>query len=80
MRALEKSPMEYIPRYGLGHGIGLSLQESPLISEEVDDRLEEGMCFTLRLTLKEKKGGDSMIGNTICISKNNPLAFTNSDI
>ena len=80
IRALEKSPMEYIPRYGLGQGIGLSLQESPLISEEETHHFEEGMCFTLRLTLKEKKSGDFMIGNTICISKNNPLAFTNSDI
>lgn len=76
IRELEKSPMEYIPHYGLGQGIGLSLQESPLISEEETHYFEEGMCFTLRLTLKEEKSGDLMIGNTIFMSKDNPEVLT----
>ncbi len=73
---LQKSPMEYSPRYGLGQGVGLSLQETPLFSEEETHHFEEGMCFTLRLTLKEKKNGDFMLGNTILISKNNPEVLT----
>ncbi len=34
-------------RHGVGHGIGLSVHESPYLTAGNDDRLEEGMAFTL---------------------------------
>lgn len=73
---IEKRSMTYLPRYGLGQGIGLSLHEPPIITEEETHHFEEGMCFTLRLTLKEKKHGDFMIGNTIFLSKGKPEVLT----
>ena len=76
IKEVKKSPMEYLPRYGLGQGIGLSLQEPPLITKEETHHFVEGMCFTLRLTLKEEKSGDFMIGDTIFLSKESPEVLT----
>lgn len=74
---IEKSHAEYIPEYGLGHGIGLNLQEPPVIAEVDTNQLKEGMCFTLRLTIKDTTIGAAMVGNTINLSKKGPEILTN---
>ncbi|MCK4785861.1 MAG: aminopeptidase P family protein, partial [Desulfobacteraceae bacterium] len=66
---IQKSNASYIEEYGLGQGIGLSLNEWPVINESARERLKEGMCLTLRLAIKDKKLGAAMIGNTYCLSK-----------
>jgi Xaa-Pro aminopeptidase len=69
MEQIQKSNEDYIEDYGLGRGIGLSLNEWPLIDPEAKEELKEGMCLTLRLTVKDRTGGAVMIGNTLSLSK-----------
>ncbi len=62
--------------YGLGQGIGLSLQELPLLTEEETNPFKEGMCLTLRLAIKNGGKDPMMIGNTIYLSKAGPEILT----
>jgi Xaa-Pro aminopeptidase len=62
--------------YGLGQGIGLSLQELPLLTEEETNPFREGMCLTLRLAIKNGGKGPMMIGHTIYLSKAGPEILT----
>ncbi len=73
---LQKSKVDYIPAYGLGQGIGLGLQEFPMITEEDESELKEGMCLTLHLAIRDKEMGAIMIGNTVYLSKNGPKVLT----
>ena len=73
---IKESQVEAIPEYGLGQGIGLGLQEFPLLIEEDRTQLKEGMCFTLRLAIKNGEMGAVMIGDTIHLSKNGPEILT----
>ena len=73
---IKESQVDIIHEYGLGQGIGLSLQEFPLLIEEDTSPLKEGMCFTLRLAIKDKEMGAMMIGDTIYLSKNGPEVLT----
>lgn len=66
---IQHQNMGYIEEYGLGHCIGLSPNEWPVINEGATEGLKEGMCFTLRLPIKERKLGAVMIGNTLRVSK-----------
>jgi len=66
---LQKNNIDYIPDYGLGQGIGLGLQEFPIINGEDATELKEGMCLTLRLALRDREVGAIMMGHTICLSK-----------
>ena len=66
---LQKNNFDYMLEYGLGQGIGLSLQEFPIINEESTSRLQEGMCLTLRLLVESREDGAIMIGHTVCLSK-----------
>lgn len=43
-------------RYGLGHGIGLSLEEGPLIRPKSADLLEEATVLSLRVLAREDEG------------------------
>ena len=70
------SKVDYIPEYGFGQGIGLSLQEFPLISEGEESLLREGMCLTLRLAVQDKATGAVMVGNTIQITKDGREVLT----
>ncbi len=73
---LQRGKIEYIPDYGLGQGIGLDLQESPVITEEDATLLKEGMCLTLRLAIKDADLGAIMMGDTIHLSKDGPEVLT----
>ncbi|MFH1487735.1 MAG: M24 family metallopeptidase, partial [Pseudomonadota bacterium] len=73
---IQKSPMEYLPHYGLGQGIGLSPRELPGIAMESQDHFIENMCFTLRLALKDKENVSLMTGDTILLSKSHRECLT----
>ena len=73
---IRKSKLDSIPRYGLGQGIGLGLEEFPLIAEREKEMLAKGMCLTLRLAIKDSEAGAVMIGNTVSLSKNGPEVLT----
>ncbi|MFC2007893.1 M24 family metallopeptidase [Chloroflexota bacterium] len=66
---LQGSNFDYILEYGLGQGVGLSLQEFPIISEEDVTELKEGMSLTLRLVVQDRAVGVIMTGHTICLAK-----------
>ena len=76
MMEIEKARLDPIPDYGLGQGIGLSLKEFPMITEEDETILKEGMCFSLRLGTRDKEIGVTMMGNTIYLSDKGPEVFT----
>jgi Xaa-Pro dipeptidase len=73
---IRKSNVNPIREYGLGQGIGLSLQEFPVITSKDETLLKEGMCLTLRLAVKNEELGAVMVGDTIHVSKNGPEVLT----
>ena len=66
---LRKSGTDYFLEYGLGQGIGLGLQEFPMIAEDETSQLCEGMCLTLRLAVNDKEMGAIIVGNTVHLSE-----------
>jgi Xaa-Pro dipeptidase len=70
------SGLELLSGYGLGGGIGLSLNEPPIISEKGAQRLKEGMCLALRLPARDEIYGRVMFGNTIIVGKNGAEVVT----
>ena len=70
------SGLELLSDYGLGGGIGLSLNEPPIISEKGAQRLKEGMCLALRLTARDEIYGRVMFGNTLLVGKNGAEVVT----
>jgi Xaa-Pro dipeptidase len=73
---LRKSGTGYMHEYGLGQGIGMSMHELPVIDEDDNTQLKEGMCLTLRLAMKDRKLGATMTGNTLCLTKDGPEILT----
>jgi Xaa-Pro aminopeptidase len=76
MDTIRGKEAKYIPDYGLGNGIGLSLQEIPFFDEKDANRFSKGMCFVLRLALQDQGRGAMMIGNTICLSESGAEILT----
>lgn len=76
MRKMDENKFVYIPEYGLGHGIGLGLEESPVINRKDKTPIKEGMCVTLRLLIKDREMGAIIMGNTVHVSKSGPEIFT----
>jgi Xaa-Pro aminopeptidase len=58
----------YISDYGLGQGIGLSLQESPIFSNINQTQMKSGMCFSVRIVAVGEGRSAIMIGNTILLN------------
>ena len=69
---LEQKNVCSISDYGFGQGVGLSLQEYPVIDREDETILSEGMCLTFRFAAKEKTLGAVMLGNTLFLSGGAP--------
>jgi Xaa-Pro aminopeptidase len=73
---IKANSMDVILEYGLGQGIGLSLQEPPFLSEEDATQLQEGMCLTFRLAFNNRELGAIMMGDSIHLSKSGPEVLT----
>ena len=71
-----KASLDTIATYGLGNGIGLSLQEFPNIEEGVTDDLKNGMCFALRMAARDKEIGSAVLGETIILSDDRQSVLT----
>jgi Xaa-Pro aminopeptidase len=69
MEELRRRNVRSIPGYGLGHGIGLSMEEAPVIDEKDANRFAEGMCLVLRMAAADQERGAVMTGNTIHLSQ-----------
>ncbi len=76
MAKIKKANFDFIPDYGLGQGIGLSPKELPVIAKEDQSILNQGMCFSLSLGIRNKVMGPLMIGNTIYLSKKGAEVLT----
>jgi Xaa-Pro aminopeptidase len=66
---IQEASADVIDDYGLGQGIGLSLKERPFLRADAKGSLEEGMCLSLRLGIRDKTMGAVMLGNTFRVSK-----------
>ncbi|MFH1122632.1 MAG: M24 family metallopeptidase, partial [Pseudomonadota bacterium] len=66
---IQEAGADVIDDYGLGQGIGLSLKERPIFREDAKGALDEGMCLSLRLGVRDKTMGALMMGNTFRVSK-----------
>jgi len=73
---LQKSKVDYIPTYGLGQGVGLDLQEAPMLTGEDSTMLKEDMLLTLHLAIKDADLGAIMLGNTIYLAKDGAELLT----
>jgi len=76
MDRIKESQADILHEYGLGQGIGLSLQEPPSLVEKNGNQFKVGMCLTLHLAIKDKEMGAIMIGDTIYLSKRGPEVLT----
>ena len=65
---------------GLGNGIGLGLQEAPLLTEEDHGELKEGMVLSLRVAAAESNNFYSMVGNTIVVGSEGGLMLTGEPV
>lgn len=54
-----------IEPYGLGHSIGNTPTEPPMLSADDQTRIEPGMCFSVRLTLPGRRSDFIMRGDTV---------------
>jgi Xaa-Pro aminopeptidase len=68
--------VQYIPDYGLGHGIGLSQEELPVLDDKDVTRFAEGMCFALRIAIRDQARGAVMMGNTLYLSEKGAEVLT----
>ncbi|MDP2644153.1 MAG: M24 family metallopeptidase [Desulfobacterales bacterium] len=73
---LQKSKVDFIPTYGLGQGIGLDLQEAPMLTGEDSTMLKEGMLLTFHLAIKDADLGAIMLGNTLYLGKDGAELLT----
>lgn len=73
---IEKEGYIFISDYGLGNGIGLSLEESPFLNKDEINRFYSGMCFSFRLPIKDKDDNYIMIGDTLLINESGPEILT----
>ncbi|MFX1504847.1 MAG: M24 family metallopeptidase [Promethearchaeota archaeon] len=74
--------------HGLGHGIGLTVHDSPFLRKKpthetllknwTDTELEEGMVFTIEPGIYEKDVGGFRLENDVIITANGPKVVTNS--
>jgi len=76
LEGARNSGLELISDFGYGNGIGLSLNESPVIKEKSAQRIKEGMCIALRLPVTDKTYGKIMFGRTFLVGKNGAEAVT----
>ncbi len=76
MEEIQRNNYEYIPDYGLGQGVGLSVKEYPSFTGGDDTSLRDGMCFSLRLLVKHGELGAVMIGHTLHLTKKGPILLT----
>ena len=53
--------------YGLGHSIGNTPTEPPMLSADNQTRIEPGMCFSVRLALPDRRHGFIAWGDTVIV-------------
>ncbi len=64
-----RSGFEVLADYALGNGVGLSLNELPVVSAKGAQKLKEGMCLAIRVPVRDKTLGKVMFGSTVIVGK-----------
>jgi len=72
----QRSGFEMLADYALGNGIGLSLNEQPVVRAKSAQKLKEGMCLALRLPVRDRTFGKVMFGSTLIVGKDGVEAVT----
>jgi len=72
----EELGLSLLSGYGLGQGIGLSPEEAPLLGEEEEGRLQEGMCLSLHAAARNREGKWAVRGETIHLAESGPEVLT----
>ena len=67
---LEKSGVEGIFEYGVGHGVGLDIHEDPFMSPRCDLALEEGNIITIEPGVYIPGWGGIRIEDTVVVTEN----------
>ena len=62
--------------FGLGNGIGLGLNERPLLTAETPGELKEGMVLSLRMATAENDNTYPIVGNTVLVGNDGGLVLT----
>jgi len=60
----------------IGHGIGIELNEPPLIGPDNDERLEEGMLFTLEMQMGGGMGEAVKLEDTVLVTQDGAEILT----
>jgi Xaa-Pro aminopeptidase len=68
--------IEALDPCGLGNGIGLGLEEAPLLKEQSPGELNEGMVLSLRVASADSGKLCSMVGNTVLVGREGGLILT----
>jgi len=76
MFEIENEGLVPILDFGVGEAIGLSLKETPFITEEETNSFKEAMTFSIRLLTRDEDLGARMLGNTVSINKNGTEILT----
>jgi Xaa-Pro dipeptidase len=58
--------------YGVGHSVGMTRRELPLLSTRDDTKIENGMCFAIQVVLPIPGGGCIFRGDTVVVMQNRP--------
>jgi Xaa-Pro aminopeptidase len=74
--AARGSSLEPLSEFDYGNGIGLSLNELPVINEKSAQKIKEGMCIAVRLPVTDKTYGKVIFGRTFLVGKNGAEAAT----
>lgn len=65
---------------GLGNGIGLGLQEAPLLTEQSTGELTEGMVLSVRMVSAGTDKLCSMVGNTVIVTGEGGLVLSTEPV
>lgn len=73
---LAKGGYGFVPHYGLGHGIGMSVNEAPTIDAGNEEVFEVGMCLSLHMAGGDVQEVGAVIGNSLVVSEEGTKILT----
>lgn len=75
-KVIEKTGLKECLRYSLGGGIGLDLQEAPIIGEKETLKLLENMVLSLRICIYKPNIGAALLTDSVLVLRTGPELLT----